>query len=562
MIHQDASTQVVQAISERLGLDPAALDLKIQYGKNGRVIFGQLASGEQRDEISEDRAGLILAVLKEAPTETFDRSIYASKKPMLEVRNGDDVLLRQERDGVISTNALWQEQVFDLASTSTEEAWAVQVPAISSQSQSISAENSDEHPAIQIAQAAEHLINPLSEAAVSITTMIGDYRIDANGHDRTIAKEENILVQVAAGEVFADPDLTPTEAQTFQGWAQDPGGVWQVREIPTESMPEFIWQTHTDNSQIASALVQDPVEKSDAKASANEPPAIAIAKNLLKQIPQGIEQKFFQHLINDISKQAVQAVQTVQQGLESDSFKTFQRTAAHTVQEGASKAIEMAGHGLERAGQWLASRPEAIREQRSARVAYEMFDKGFARTQEQAYEHHGFRVELHGQNNFALSDAETGRELMRFRAEKTLFGEPKFTILSKSEQGISRADYRAINDLRDGLTTIRGSNQAEKHHAEKSEAFASAAQIVAEFHQTQDYQGKHYRIQIDQNSLTISALDGRGVIYSRDGQEVMSNLEQKDFGRFAQAMKLVEQHTTSQPSETNRPPRRNWLIEP
>jgi hypothetical protein len=512
----------------------------------------QLASGEQRNELSEDKAGVILAVLKESPTETIENAVYAGKKPMLEIRNGEEVLLRQERDGVISTNALWQEQVFDLASTSTEEAWAVQVPARPESLPIAPAENSDEHPAIQMAQAAEHLINPLSETAVSAVAMIGGYRIDANGHDRTIAREDNVLVQVAAGEVFADPDLTSAEAQTFQGWAQDPVGVWQVRELPAAAMPEFIWQTHTDNLQVASTLVQDTVEESNAKAAANEPPAISIAKNLLKQIPQGIEQQFFQHLANDIGKQAVQAVQTLQQGLESDSFKTFQRTAAHTVQEGASKAVEMAGHGLERAGQWLASRPEAIREQRTARIAYNLFDKGFARTQEQSYEHQGFRVELQGQNNFILSHAETGRELMRFKAEKTLFGEPKFTILSKSEQGISRAEYRAIDDFREDLSTVRGSTQAEKHHAEKSEAFAAAAQIVAEFHQTQDYQGKHYRIQIDQDALTISALDGRGVLYQRDGQEVTSNLEQKDFGRFAQAMKLVEQHT-SQPSEPNRP---------
>ncbi len=553
MTHQDASTQVVQVISEKLGLDPTTLALKIQYGKNGRVIFGQLASGEQRNELSEAKAGVILAVLKESPTETIDSAVYAGKKPLLEIRNGEEVLLRQERDGVISTNALWQEQVFDLASTSTEEAWTVQVPAIPEPLPIASTERSDNHPAIQITQAAEHLINPLSEASVSAVAMIGDYRIDANGHDRTIAREDNVLVQVAAGEVFADPDLTPAEAQTLQGWAQEPGGVWQVRELPAEAMPEFIWQTHTDGSQVASTLAYDTVGENNARAVNNEPSAITIAKHLLKQLPKGTEQQFFQQLVNDLGKQAVQAVQTVQQGLENDSFKTFQRHAAYTLQEGTNKAIEMAGHGLERAGQWLASRPEAIREQRTARIAYNLFDKGFARTQEQSYEHQGFRVELQGQNNFILSNAETGRELMRFKAEKTLFGEPKFTILSKAEQGISRTEYQAIGDLREDLTTIRGSTQAEKHHAEKSKAFASAAQIVAEFHQTQDYQGKHYRIQIDQDALTISALDGRGVLYSRDRQEVMSKLEQKDFGRFAEAMKLVEQHTTSQPSETNRP---------
>jgi hypothetical protein len=547
MTQDDASTQVVQAIAERLGLDPAELDLKIQFGKNGRVIFGQLASGEQRREISEDRAGLILALLKETPTEA-DSAMYAGKKPLIEICHGDAVLLRQERDGVMSVNALWQEQVSDLTQPALEpDVWAVQVPAVPSAELIAPVDQTDSHPALQIAQAAEQLINPLAESTISATTMIGDYRIDGNGHDLTIAREDKVLVQVAAGEVFSDSQLTQAEAQTFKGWAKDADGVWQVSDRPLEEMSQFMWQVQAGNSPIAAAP-----EISDA-ATINDPPVIAVAKQVLEQLPKGTEQQFFQNLVQDLGKQAVQAVQTLQQGLEGDSFKTFQRNAAHTVQEGASKAIEMTGHGLERAGQWLASRPEAIREQRAARVAYAMFEKGFGRTQEQSYEHQGFRVELHGKNHFTLSEADTGRELMRFKTEKMLFGEPKFTVLAKSEQGISREIYRAIDAIRDDHSNIRGSSPAERHHAEKSAAFASAAQIVAEFHQTQDYQGKHYRIQVEPDSLTISALDGRGVLYSRAGNEVMSNLEQKDFGRFAQAMKLVEPQI-SQPAETKRSP--------
>jgi hypothetical protein len=160
MTQDDASTQVVQAIAERLGLDPAELDLKIQFGKNGRVIFGQLASGEQRREISEDRAGLILTLLKETPAEA-DSAMYAGKKPLIEICHGDAVLLRQERDGVMSVNSLWQEQVFDLTQSALEpDVWAVQVPAMPSPEPIAPVDQADTHPALQIAQAAEQLINP------------------------------------------------------------------------------------------------------------------------------------------------------------------------------------------------------------------------------------------------------------------------------------------------------------------------------------------------------------------------------------------------------------------
>jgi hypothetical protein len=548
MSYQDASTQVMQAISERLGLDPAELDLKIQYGKNGRIILGKLASGEQRNELSEDKAGIILAALKESPTETILTSAYVGKKPLLEICNGHTVLLRQERDGAISANTLFREQSLNLTQTPVEsDVWAVQVSTLPGQTP-VNAENEqfESHPAVQIAQVAEQLVNPLAEPFLVAEAMIGDYHIDANGDDLTIARDDKVLIQVAGGEVFADPQLTQKDAQTFQGWTKELDGTWQIRELPVEDMSQFMWQTRSNSLQVANTLIQASSDATSASHVVSEPPAIAIAKRLIDQLPKGVEQQFFQHLVEDIGKQAVQAVQSIQHGLDSDSFKTFQRNTGYTVQEGANKAMELAGRGLEAAGQWLASRPEAIREQRTARTAYALFEKGFARTQEKRYEHQGFCVELRGHNNFTLSDAETGRELLRFKAEKTLFGEPKFTVLDKSAVGISRQEYRAIDEMRQDVNAVRGSVQAEITHAQKSEVFASAARIIAEFNQTQDYQGKHYRIQAEQDSLTIFALDGRGLLYSRSENEVISNLEQKDFGRFSQAMQWVEHHTNQQ----------------
>lgn len=535
---QTYSQQILDAIARLQGVDATDLDIRIQYGKNGRIILGELASGEQRNEINQDRVDIILSALaKPAVDGVID--LHSNRKPLLEISNKGEILFRQERDGTVSMNALCQER-------------EPSQRLVSSRTVQTDLSESDILIAVQrIAQAAESLMNPLGQEKPAPTVAaLGAYQLHLDHDTLTISKGENVVVQIVDGQIQPSSNATSADIQVFEGWARNSQGVWEEQKVPLEEMPHFMWQADTQVS-----------ESSDAhRANAFE-----VAKQQIAQLQESNSKAFFQNLFKDLSKQTVQAVQEnlshdqfkavqkmvaegaksafqgVKQGLESDQFKTFQKQAAQVLQEKTERAIEKTGYSLEKAGQWLASRPEAIREHRAARIAYDLFEQGFARTQEQKYELNGFKVELQGRNTLTLRDANTNRELMRFKAEKLLFGEPRITILSKVEAGISREQYQSIDQLRQDAGSVRGSLTAEARHAEKSAAFGSAARMVAEFNETNDYSGKHYRIQISPDSLTITAKDGRGIVYQEQGNQVQSKLEQQDFGRFAQAIRTIEQ---------------------
>ncbi len=524
-MNQTYSQQVVDAIADRRGVNSTELDLRIQCGKNGRIVLGKLASGEQRDEIYKDRAELILSSLQQPAIYGIDLLSYRCRVPMLEISDKKEILFRQERDGTVSINALCQDEELTPS--------VVPEPEPLEFNQADLLESDIVTAARRVAQVATELMNPLHQE-ISTTTVaeLGDYQLNLDRDTLTISKDETVLVQLVDGQIQSSSQATSADAQAFEGWVRNAEGVWETQTVPLEEMPHFMAQTD----------------------------GLEAAKQQIEQLPESSSKAFFQTLFADLSKQVVQSVQntlssdqfktaqkmvatgakaafqTTKQGLESEQFRTFQKQTV----EGAEKAIETTGHKLEQAGQWLASRPEAIREHRAAKCAYELFERGFARTQEQQYELNGFKVELQGRNRFVLKDA-ANQELLCFKAEKLLFGEPRITILSKSEAGISRKQYQEIDQVRQDLEKVRGSQTAEVRHAERSSAFGAAARMVAEFNETNDHSGKHYRIQTDQNSLTITAKDGRGIIYQQQGDQMHSRLEQQDFGRFSQAIKTLEQ---------------------
>lgn len=532
---QTYAQQVLDAIAHLQRVDATDLDIRIQYGKNGRIILGELASGEQRNEINQDRVDIILSALTKPAVDGI-AELHNNRKPLLEISNKGETLFRQERDGTVSINTLCPERV------------PAQRTILASPAQTALSESDIVVAASRVAQAAETLMNPLGQEK-SLIAAIGAYELHLDRDTLTVSKDETVVAQIIDGQIQPSPKATSADVQVFEGWAKNGEGIWQEKKVPVEEMSRFMWQAEAQR-----------VESSDV----HHTNALEVANHQIAQVQESNSKAFFQNLFEDLSRQAVQAVQqnlgddpfktaqkmvvegaktafqTVKQGLESDPFKLFQRQTVEVLQDRAEKAIGKTGHGLERAGQWLASRPEAIREHRAARSAYALFEQGFARTQERSYELNGFTVELQGRNNFILKDV-TDQELLRFRAEKLLFGEPRITILAKTEAGISHEQYQAIDQLRQDAGSVRGSLTAEARHAEKSTAFGSAARMVAEFNETNDYSGKHYRIQISEDSLTITAKDGRGTIYQEQGNQVQSKLEQQDFGRFAQAIKTIEQ---------------------
>jgi hypothetical protein len=88
-VADSAQNRLIQTLAESTANEES---LRIYLGR--RIVFGELASGEQRRKLNEDRAGMILAAMAE-PSEP-SASTALDKVPAIEIRRGDEVLFRQE----------------------------------------------------------------------------------------------------------------------------------------------------------------------------------------------------------------------------------------------------------------------------------------------------------------------------------------------------------------------------------------------------------------------------------------------------------------------------------
>lgn len=93
---------LVEAVSAETGQSPEAL--KIQFGR--RIIYGQLASGEERKDLDADRASALMDAMQQPAAPGVSPSDYTRKLPAIQIPAGDEVLFRQERDGTISQNQI------------------------------------------------------------------------------------------------------------------------------------------------------------------------------------------------------------------------------------------------------------------------------------------------------------------------------------------------------------------------------------------------------------------------------------------------------------------------
>ncbi|MEX0271584.1 hypothetical protein AB3R30_20900 [Leptolyngbyaceae cyanobacterium UHCC 1019] len=548
--------QLIDAIAERSGVDPEAMDLKIRFGKNGRTIFGQMASGEQRDELTEDRIDLISAVIKEAPSQRGELNDYAQKNPQLEIRSGDNILFRQERDGVVSTNALWQPET----EVGLDNSWSTQIaaiPAIVSEPEGLSITTPQEA-AQAIISMADELMNPLGDPSLTEpVVMVGDYALVAQGNNLAVMLNESPVAYRMGTEAIAVAGTSPAIAQAFSQWVAEPP---LSQPIATEFYHDSAQEPH-----FAQVLTIDL------------PPALVVASQQIAQLPESDSKAFFQSVVEDLAVHSQRAVQAVKDGLESETFQTVKQTvlegakktfkavqeelgservqtlkqqAQSSLQAGGTKALEVGGRGLEKAGQWLASRPAAIRTHQAAKAALEVFNQGFERTQERQYEHHDFRVAFEGRNTYRLSDRETGQDLLRFKVESVFYQkDPKITVLEQPDT-LSREQSQALSLMRQDAENVRGSERGEQHHAQKSEQFAIAARSVAQYNETNHYQDHHYSVEIGSNSLVVMAVDGRGELYHQQGDQIESRLETQDFERASKVMQMLQQ--VAQAQETNR----------
>jgi hypothetical protein len=563
-----AQERLMQTLAESAASEES---LRIYLGR--RIVFGELASGEQRREVSEDRAEMILAAIAEPSAPNISAAL--DKVPAIEIRQGDEILFRQERDGGVSVNAFQHEQIAE---------------AVASMELSPDPESSITDPWIgedevvdldAIAQFAQSLIDPLEERALLTEASLGDLDLRQEGEFLSLVQGDTVLLTGVNGHVEASEQVSPEATEILQGWVKEQ--VWMWREVPrAAAIPEKSFNREptvedTLEADTASPLKEPTVQADQSSESSTKPQtetyesqtnqpsgAIHVAQRQFAAITEGPARQFFQRLAEDLGEQATQSVAQLRRGLESDELKALPQNLSNAAQEGLTKTIESMGHGLEKggqwiasrpdalketietfghrlekAGQWLSSRPQAIQDQRMARAALEVFDRGFARTQEAAYEYQGFKVESQGQNRFTLSDAQTQTALLQFEVERAdaSGSSPKVTVTNRGD--ISLEQQRAIASIRHSTEPVLGSAEAEQRHADQSHQIGFLAKSLADALGTDDYQGRHYRVQVGEDSLKITANDGRGEVFTQSGSQANSKLENRDFQRFAQITQAI-----------------------
>ncbi|MBD1847996.1 hypothetical protein H6F89_32435, partial [Cyanobacteria bacterium FACHB-63] len=113
---QEDQAQLLSAIAQATRGMISALDsscaqqseppktMRIQMGR--RLIYGQMARGEFRNELTPDRLKTIFDALQRPVTDDVDPKKYQGKIPAIEIKDGDTVLFREESDGIVTVNQI------------------------------------------------------------------------------------------------------------------------------------------------------------------------------------------------------------------------------------------------------------------------------------------------------------------------------------------------------------------------------------------------------------------------------------------------------------------------
>jgi len=553
---ESAVEQLLQTLADPTQEDDA---LRIYLGR--RIVFGTLASGEARHELSDNRAEIILSALTQ-PADAAG-SATSGKVPAIEIRQGDETVFRQERDGHVSINAFQAEPVkateigvalptadsVAVPETAIEDPWLGSSEVVDWKS---------------VVEAAQNLIDPLGEGVSAIAATLDDIDIRQKDSVLNLLQNDEVLLSAVDEQIQTPAEVAPQAQATLKGWVKDE--VWVWRELPIHEVTPVRTAAYEVPTSPSTATMEPPQVSPDAPRDSRSE-AINVTRQQFAAMPASSTRQFFQRLATDLSEQTTKTFKQVRQTLENGDFQTLPQTLSRFAETGMVKSLEIMGNGLEqsgrwiatrpealketienvgnqveKAGQWLSSRPQAIQEQRMARAALSVFERGHVRTQETAYEYQGFRVEAQGQNRFTLADAQNHQPLMRFEVERSPSpgSSLKVTILERSlispeqQQALAQPLQRRIASLRHSPESVVGSIEAEQNHAEQSQQIGFLAKSLAEALGTDDYQGKHYRVQVGEEALKIFANDGRGIVFSQSANQVDSKLEQRDFQRFAQ----------------------------
>lgn len=115
---QEDTTQLLNAISQTtrtaIGLlkqpsmqqKPESPEIRM----NGRMVYGVMADGQIRNELTPEKLQGLLDSLQQPKTEGVDPKQYKGRTAAIEIRDAGIILFRQEKDSTVTVNQFQHQQ--------------------------------------------------------------------------------------------------------------------------------------------------------------------------------------------------------------------------------------------------------------------------------------------------------------------------------------------------------------------------------------------------------------------------------------------------------------------
>ena len=579
--------------------------LRIQMGR--RVVYGLVTKGEFRNELDNDRLKTIFDALQSPVTGGINAEKYRGKVPAIEIRDGNHVLFREERDGVVTVNQIQFQIERQQQSNPDLNGQAPTVTSTNGPSAAIDFEQQQQ----QTQQAQE--LRVLASAILDIqgtTNAAGDLAYQSDNFTVTrsfqtgvvsVTSDGNgVLAATREGQILmTDPAAIPAAlAEITTAYHQVEATRWQAEsnQPPPDDLT-LDWQAQDIRAQEIGEIVQALLNPFNDEQPLYD--SVAIGGYQITQNSSGLlvtrgqadivviiqdgqvwdysstikDWQAFQQLkpqqaVNQPQPHQVEQTNLpkveVQASVEIPAAIAVLEKATEQLPDGETKQLLQATHrtwkqqfvqGLQQSLQdgmnWLSSRPEVWQDQRTARATLELFRRSYTRTEEKSYEVGGFRLDLQGTNLYTLSDAQG--ELLRFQAtQMPLPGMKQQTIqvLSKSDR-LSATHHDVLQQMRADKSCIPlGDLDVEANYGAKIQRVES---VVRQFLKMQnatgwDKEGGRFRFETGAgNALRIvDKRDGRDVVYQRQEGRVTSSLGTRDFVHFERLAEMVQANRQQQ----------------
>ena len=286
--------------------------LRIFLGR--RLVYGHLADGTPRRELDRNGIQMILEAIQKPVTAGDDVDTYRGKDPAIEIRDGESVLFREERDGTVTMNQI-QLQI-SVAQTASQESSSTEVTSNGQNgADSVELPESSLNPE-GVAQVASRLINPLNEAKPLYDEVsVGAYRIQQQGHHLSVHRENDLILVMRDGEVVSH-QLNDADRAAFL-------------KLETQLSPVAALQANSKVTQ--------------AESSQDKPPAapLGVLERETAQLPASSTKTLLQATVNDWRRQGL---------VERTTNWRADQLASRLDQQVARTVLELVHRGYARTG--------------------------------------------------------------------------------------------------------------------------------------------------------------------------------------------------------------------